>query len=321
MNHDVLAAVEHLERKGTLSPDQARLFGRAARRELVSVHTELRLLAYAGVLLAMAGVGFLVAENLDRIGPVAIATALAAAAVVCFVWVARQAPPFSWGEVASPHLALDYVLLLGALLVGADLAYIEAKLTPLGDAWPWHLLAVALFYGLLAFRYDSRVLLSLALSTFAAWRGVSTGRLEHAFWRGGEDWVRVNAAGCGVLFLLGGAVLRARDRKAHFEPVAVHLGWLLLLGAAASGLGTEYGGVLALVLIALASLLAFVGYRQRRFSLLAMAVVAAYVGVSALVVRSVRSSDWELVVIWFALTPLMVVGLLFVAHRYLPEAE
>ena len=166
---------------------------------------------------------------------------MALGALACLLWVARKAPAFTWGEVASPHLALDYVLLLGALLVGADLAFAEVKFTPLGDAWPWHLLIVALFYALLAFRYDSRVLLSLALSTFAAWRGVSTARLEHALWIGSEDPVRVNAAACGILFLAVGAVLRGRSWKAHFEPVATHLGWLLLLGAVASALGTSAG--------------------------------------------------------------------------------
>ena len=143
--------------------------------------------------------------------------------------MARESPAFSWDEVELPHLALDYVLLLGALLAGADLAYAEAKFTPLGDAWPWHLLVVALFYAGLAFRYDSRVLLSLALSTFAAWRGVSAARLEHALWMGGEDLVRVNAAGCGLLFLARGrspaaplvqGALRAGGHAPRLAPAA-----------------------------------------------------------------------------------------------------
>ena len=219
--------------------------------------------------------------------------------------------------MASPHLALDYVLLLGALLAGADLAFAEVKLTVLGDAWPWHLLILALFYALLAFRYDSRVLFSLALSTFAAWRGVSTARLEQALWIGGEGPVRVNAAGCGLLFLAGGAFLRRRSCKAHFEPVATHLGWLLLLGAAGSALGTPAGSLFALILIGLAGILAALAWRQRRFSLVAMAVVAAYAGVSALAVRTLAGD--VVVFWWFAVTPLMLVALLFVAHRYLQE--
>ncbi len=317
MNPDVIDAVAALERGGVLGPAQARLFARVARRELVSVHAALRALAYAGVLFVMAGVGLLVQQNLDRIGPLAIASSLALAALVAFAWVARHAPAFSWREVLSPHLAFDYVLLLGALLVGADLAYVEAKLTPLGASWPLHLLILALLYAFLAFRFDSRVLLSLALTTFAAWRGVSAARLEQAFWRGGEDLVRANAAACGALFLVGGTLLRRRSWKPHFEPVTAHVGWLLLLVAVASALGTPGGSLWAVALIALAAVLATSALIERRFSLLAIAIVAAYVGVSGLAVRGLVRG--EAIVWWFAVTPLIVVAVLFVAHRSLKE--
>jgi Predicted membrane protein (DUF2157) len=319
MNPDVASAIERLQAAGTLRPEIAGRLSRVARRELVSLHAELRLVAYLGVLLVMGGVGILVHDNLDRIGPLGIASALALAAVACFVWVVRQAPPFTWDEVPSPHLALDYVLLLGALLTAADLAYVEAKFTPLGDAWTWHLLVVAIFYLLLAFRFDSRVLLSLALTTFAAWRGVSAARLEGAMWRSGQDMVRINAMACGILFVIAGVVLRARSRKAHFEPVAVHLGWLLILGSIASALFESMGAAWALLLIVVSGGLLTLGYVQRRFSLIAFAIVAAYVGVSALVLRLIH--DWAGGVFWFAFTPLMVVGVLFAAHHYLPEPE
>jgi hypothetical protein len=41
----------------------------------------------------------------------------------------------------------------------------------LGPYWPWHLLVVASAYAALAFRFDSKTLFSLALTSFAAWRG------------------------------------------------------------------------------------------------------------------------------------------------------
>src|SRR6185295_17929070 len=103
----------------------------------------------------------------------AIAAALGVAAAACLAWVHRTAPPFSWGETRSPHFASEYLLLLGVLLLGADLAYVETQFTPLGDAWPWHLLMLSAVGALLSVRYDSRIVFSLALSTFAAWRGVS----------------------------------------------------------------------------------------------------------------------------------------------------
>lgn len=325
MNPDVAAAVDRLARDGALNPAQARLFSRIARRQLVSVHAELRLLAYLGVLLAMAGVGVLVKENLDRIGPVAIASILGLGALLCLGWVARQAPAFSRGAAASPHLALDYVLLLGALLIGADLAYVEAQFTALGDGWPWHLLLVSVIYGLLAIRYDSRVVFSLALSTFVAWRGVSAARLERSFWHSGDAAaVRANAMVCGALFALLGALLRARRFKAHFEPVAAHLGWLLILAAPVSALGDPRPAatVSAVLLGALGGGLAAFAYVRRRFGLFAMGVVGAYVGISALFVDALSGSDAAILgFFWFTATPIAVLAFLYVAHRRLKESE
>src|ERR1700724_1660686 len=128
MNPDVVLAIPTPVESGELPPAAAPRLLRMARGELVSVHAELRALLYAGVLLLTGGVGLLVRQNLDRIGPVAIATALGLAAAAALAWVARVAPPFSWQEVASPNLAFDYILLLGILLVAADLAYCEVQL-------------------------------------------------------------------------------------------------------------------------------------------------------------------------------------------------
>ena len=315
MQTEVEAAVERLRGQQVLSAAQADLFCRVARRELVSVHRELRFLLYAGILVTMAGVGLLVKENYERIGPLAIAAALTLAAAACLAWVHRNAPPFSWGESPSPHLAFEYLLLLGVLLLGADLAYVEAQFTPLGGAWPWHLLIISVVSAVLAVRYDSRVVFSAALSTFAAWRGVSVALLEGLIWPGAgeEASLRVNAIGCGVFFLLLGTMLRRQGRKPHFEPVAVHLGWILVLGALASGLGgddTAFGVALMLT----GSALAVFAFRRSRFSLFALGVLAAYVALSALFLRA--GPPFEIASLWFAVTSLMLLaGLLAVHHR------
>ena len=146
VNPDVAAAVERLRGDGVLEDLPANLFGRVARRELVSVRLEIRAALYVGVLLLTSGVGLFVKENHERIGPAAIGVAIGLVAAACLVWASRRSAPFTWGEAASAHAAFDYVLLLGALLVATDLAYLEAQLKLLGENWPWHLLVVAVFY-------------------------------------------------------------------------------------------------------------------------------------------------------------------------------
>jgi hypothetical protein len=317
MNPDVASAIPRLVEAGALPPEGAPRLLRVARGELVSVHGELRALLYVGVLLVTGGVGLLVERNLDRIGPLAIAVLLGLAAAAALVWVARVAPSFSWREVPSPNLAFDYILLLGVLLAAADLAYVEVKLTPLGAHWAWHLLIVAAFTALAAFRFDSRVVFSLALSTFAAWRGVSAARFGVGLWLRAEEAVRWNAIACGLFFVVLGFLLKRTGRKAHFEPLAVTLGWLLILGGLASGMWESSWAAWSAALLLAGAGLAAGAYRVRRFPLFAFGVLAAYVALSRLALEGVRLE--ALGCFWFFLTPLLVIAGLILAQRRMKE--
>ncbi len=314
MNPDVALAIPALVADGVLPAAAAPRLLRVARGELVSVHAELRALLYAGVLLLTGGVGLLIKENLERVGPAVIAVVLGLAAAAALAWAARVAAPFSWQEVASPNLAFDYILLLGVLLAAADLAYCEAEFGLLGVHRSWHLLIVAGLAGLAAFRYDSRVVFSLSLTSFAAWRGVSLADAGAAGWAATGAW-RWNAIACGILFAGLGIGLARWRRKAHFEPVAVHLGCLLALGGIASGLARlEWGFALLLAGAGLAA----IAYRTRRFPLFAYGVVAAYVGLSRLLVDAVH--DFAGGCLWIGVSSILVVGGLLAVQRRMKAA-
>jgi len=319
MNPDVALAIPELVESGVLPPEPASRLLRLARGELLVVHAELRTLLYAGVLLLTTGVGLLVKANLERIGPLAIVAGLGVAALAALVWVARVAPPFSWQEVASPNLAFDYILLLGVLLAAADLAYAESQFGLLGIHRSWHLLIVAAATGLAAFRFDSRMIFSLSLSSVAAWRGVSLAAAGAAARNPSAAW-RWNAIVCGLLFAGFGIGLDRRRRKAHFEPVAVHLGCLLALGGIASGifedggLGAAWAGALLLAGGALAA----AAYRSRRFPLFAYGVVAAYAGLTRLL-KELMAPDAAAGCLWFGASSVVMLGLLLVAHRRMRE--
>ena len=287
MSRALLETVARLRDRGTLSQEQAAFFGRVARGELVSVRLELQTALWAGVTLIAAGAGLLVKANLARLGPATIGAAIGLAAALCLWRVARTAPPFSWGPVPSPTFAFDYLLLLGVLLLGTDIAWLETQLTVLGPAWPWHLLLLSLVQLAFAFRYDSRAVLSLALASFAAWRGVSLSLAGGGRFDAHDELLRLNALAVGALFVAAGLLLRRLDRKAHFEPTFVNLGLLLLLGAAVAGSFTWRGGTEstwgALLAVAAATTI-LLAYRARRSDCFAQGVIAALLGLLRLAV-------------------------------------
>ena len=279
---DLAAAVDRLRGEGVLTDTQSGLFGRVARRDLVSVRLEVRSALYMGVLLLTTGVGLFVKENHERIGPAAIGFAIGLAAAACLVWTWRRSAPFRWREAPSSHAAFDYVLLLGALLVATDLAYLETQLELLGPNWPWHLLAVAVFYGFLAYRFDSKMLLSLALASFAAWRGIAVSFTGTSLGAGDPARLRVEALACGALFVALGVGAAVRQRKAHFEDVYVNGGLLLVFGGLLSGVFGDRGdrwGAWLLALLLVAAAVAAGGFRAKRTLPFALAVLAAYLAV------------------------------------------
>ena len=76
--------------------------------ELISIHPEIRLLFYFGVLLTAAGVGLLVKQNYHQIGPLAIAIGVGIGALASFAWAARRAPAFLGRDaIAFPELRLS----------------------------------------------------------------------------------------------------------------------------------------------------------------------------------------------------------------------
>ena len=245
---------------------------------------ELRVLLYGGVLLVAGGIGLFLKENHERLGPALVAALAGAAALACFLYVARRAPAFSWGAVESPHVAVDYLLLLSMLLFASDLAYVEAQFRVLGPNWPWHLLAVAIVYFAAAYRFDSRAVLTLALTSFAAWRGVSVGMpffAAPAVASGSPGAVRANAIACGVLYVAAGIASVRLRRKAHFEPVWVTAGLLLVFGAVLSGAwgrGSDPWILWEGVLVVLAAIVMAVAYRLRRPLDFAIALAGLWIG-------------------------------------------
>jgi hypothetical protein len=323
VNPDVVRAIASLRAGDVLSAEQAAFFDRVARRGLVSVRFEIRTLLYVGVLLLTSGVGVLVALHQEEIGPLAIAAGIALAAAGSLIWVARRAAPFSWGEIPSPSVAFDYVLLLGLLLVAADLAYVEVQFTVLGPRWAYHLLIVGVLYLLAAYRWDSRTALGLAVATLAAWRGLSVSLVPAMIGPGVAADLRASAIALGALYV-GAAVLSVRlARKPHFEEVFASTGLLLLLGGLLSGVLDDrqaWSAWLVAVLLTAGGVMA-VAFRLGRSLYFAVALVAAYIALVRLLFEPFRyglHAD-SIPLLLAAVLGSAVLAVIFWAHRRMRE--
>lgn len=310
-------AIPELVRTGVLTAERAAPLLVAARGEQVSIRGELRLLLGLAVLALTTSVGLLLARHHEALGPLGIALLLAVATLVCLLMALKRSVPFTWNRVAQPDWIVDGLLLLAIGLLGAELAWIETQFTPLGPDWPWHLLLVSLLTAALAVRFDSLVAWTLALSTFAAWRGIAVaptpGNLERAMFRG-EAALRWNLFLCALVFALAGWAFRRFGRKRHFEP-ATTFGASLAAGVAlAAGLGDEaLWWLWAIALAGLGVLVAGHALSRRRLALFALGALGVYVGLTRFLFE--LPGALGLGCFWFAASSLGAIALLVAVHR------
>ena len=284
-------------------------------KRLFSVHQELRLFLYAGILMIIAGAGLTIKQHFSNLGDVAIIGGLSLCFSAAFIYCFIKGNAYAHEEVPSPNIAFDYLLFFGCSFFSMDIAYIEMKLHLLGDFWDNYLLASAALFLFLAYRFDNRLVLSLALSTIAAWFGFTLSGHRFSF----EQYYREYAIAYGCVVLLLGGLLYRLEIKRHFFDVylnfAVHfLGMALLAGIARYKFLSPYFWGLLLACAALAAY----AMRSRKFLYMLYAVIYGYIGISIVLVDQIIDQTL-LVLLYFIVTSLVVIGLIFVISRNFKE--
>jgi hypothetical protein len=308
----ILARLEQWKEQGAISLEQYALLIGRSRGEPFSVFLELNLLLYGGVLAFVAGLGWTVTTWSQQLGSVLVVTILSAVLGACFWYCFSRAHAWSPAETTAPSPIFDYVLYLGSLVWCVELAYLENRFHVLSGKWDFYLLATAGLFFLLAYRFDNRFVLSLALSSLAGWFGLT---ISH--WPSHQDAAYRQYA---LLYCLlvggGGTLLQRRGLKAHFFGTYLNIVANVLFWALLSGVFNRQGSGLWFValLIACGASLAW-GLTRRQFVFVAYAAVYGYVGVSSMFLRGVF--DETAVLSYFVITGVaMLVVLILIARRF-----
>jgi len=312
----IFTRLEQWKEHGILSPEQHAFLAGLSRGEPFSLFFELNILLYAGILAFVGGLGWTVSTWSQQLGDVLVLTVLSAMLVACFWYCFSRAPAWSPAEVPSPSLVLDYVLYLGSLTWSIELAYIENRFHLLSGQRDLYLLATAGLFFFLAYRFDNRFVLSLALSSLAGWFGLT---ISH--WPSHQDATYRQYA---ILYSLtigaAGVILQRRGLKPHFFGTYLNIAANVLFWALLSGVFNrqDYAGWLLALLAACAASLAW-GLSRRQFSFVAYAAVYGYVGVSSILIRDING---EIALLsYFVVTGVaMLVMLVLIARRIGREA-
>jgi hypothetical protein len=204
------------------------------------------------------------------------------------------------------------VLYLGSLVWSIELTYLENRLHVLSGELDLYLLATASLFFFLAYRFDNRFVLSLALSSLAGWFGLT---ISH--WPAHQDATyREYALLYCLLVGVAGGLLQRRGLKRHFLGTYLNIVANILFWALLSGVFEREGYTrwfLALLIACGASLTW--GLMRRQFAFVVYAAVYGYVGVSWLFLRGVN--DDTAVLGYFVVSGVaMLVALVQIGRRF-----
>jgi Predicted membrane protein (DUF2157) len=280
-----LERLDRWHRDGLLTDDQYHSIGAIARKERFSVFLELNALLYLGVLSVAAGLAWTVQTSFADLGDAAILLTLSSLLAGCFYYAFTRGGSYSSGRVASPSLAFDYVLYLGCLVFAIELAYVEVRFQLLKDTWDNLVLVSALVFFGLAYRFDNRFVLSLALSTLATWFGIKLSFM------GFDSPAALRSSGLAYGALVGavGLGLHRVEIKKHFLETYLHIAVNVILFALLTGTFEEsFSSLYLIAVLAVSAVVIWQGIQHRAFAFVAYGVVYAYAGITAQLLRYVN---------------------------------
>jgi hypothetical protein len=311
---NVISLLKEMHRAGTLSPVQLDVLTELHLKKRCSVHQELRAAIYIGVLLITAGVGLTIRQYFAQLGDIAIIGSLTAGALASFLYCFLKGKSWSRGEVESPNILFDYVLLFGCTLYAANVGYIETQFHVLGDSWHNYLLVSAALFFFLAYRFDNRLVLSMALSTLAAWFGFQLSARFVSF----HNYYRESAIAYSLVTFALGSLSNRLAVKKHFFDIYLNFTIHFLLVALLSGV-VEYR-FSSWHLPAMAAAIAAVAVwsmRTRRFLYMLYAILYGYAGLSVVALEFINGMG--AVYLYGIVSSLTVIGLIFILSRRLKE--
>ena len=297
-----VALLQKWRDSGAISAGQFDTLIAIVRKERFSVFVELNVLLYLGVLSLAAGVGWTINTYFADLGDAAILIGLTALLMSSLYYCFSH----------KPGIMVDYILYLACLILAAELAYIEARFEVLRDHWDYYVLLSAFVYFFFAYRFDNRLVLSLALSTLAAWFGVKISRFDLI----SSDSLRAAAIGYGLIVSGGGLLLAHHGIKKHYLETYLHVGANVLFIALVSGAidrNANWMYLPGLVVLAVVSIRA--GVHFRRFVFVVYGTIYGYLGVSGEILRRLGTDTAAL---WYIVvsSTIVILAIVMLARRF-----
>ena len=308
----ILERLSTWKEAGTISGAQYDTIAAIVRKDGFSVYFELNALLYLGVLSLIAGVGWVIQAYAANWGDAAVISGLTLLLVASFYYCFTRGLPYSAMQVESPSFAFDYGLYLACLTFALELAYVETRFHVMLSQWDYYLFVSTILYFVLAYRFDNRLVLSLALSTLAGWFGLRSSRLGFLF---GVS-IRGPALIYSAVVMATGAWFHWRNIKKHFTDTYFHVGVIaLFMGLLTEVVGSkswiDLGAVLLLGAAAISG-----GIKFGRFAFVVYGILFSYVAVSSRLLDGLMKDSILALTYFIASASIITLSVTLLARRF-----
>lgn len=286
MNPDLL---QQLKEEGIIDAAAVSEIENAASAKPFSIHWQLTVLLYLGVSLLAAGLGIYVYQNIDSIGHLSIVVLIGLISSGSFFYSFKKVRPFSREKVRSPGVWHDYILLLGCLTFLIFEGYLQWQYSIFGERYGLATIIPAIILLFVAYRYDHLGVLTLGITLFCSWLGISIAPRDFFSKNdvGGEAFIYSGLI-LGVIFALSVWYHSALYFKKHYTftyaNFATHLGCIAALGALIS---FDYGFLWVPFLIAGLLMLFYYARAIQSFYLALCGALYGYIGITYLFISKV----------------------------------
>lgn len=220
-----------------IAPPQYEIALKEVQTRPISIHWEIRIMLIAGISLLTSGLGILIYKNIDTIGHQTIVVLIALAIVGCGWYVLKKIQPFSLQMRQKEQSLADNILVLGCSLFLILEGYLQYQYTFFGTRYGLATLIPTLLFFFCAYRFDHIGVLTMAMTAFASWAGITATPLsifkEDVFQH--QPTLIHTGIVVGLILMIVGLLLNFKTIKPHFTFSYLNFGYNLLSIALLSG--------------------------------------------------------------------------------------
>lgn len=271
--------LNQLKQNGITSDAKTSFIQNQLEKHVFSIHWELRTLLYLGITAISTGLGILIYENINSFGHAILIGLLAILCIGFFLYSFKHIKPFTKQIVAASGKLEEFALIAGCLAFLSLEGYLQYQYNFFGQRYELASFIPAILFFFLAYRFDHRAVLSMAITAVASGVGVSIAPVR--LWESNDfnsQKLVFTAIALGLTLILTGWLLERNSFKKHFSFTYFFLGGNLFFIAALAGLFHFDMNLVYFILIGILATLNIIYAReQNSYIFMLIGVIYGYV--------------------------------------------